>query len=197
MGAPRMSEQVAGASKAFMDLAARSGRELEAALREGSSPSVDALLGYEYRGYNHGALAGALGIRKFFKGFFTTGDGAFGFNVRARRSRIEGDWIAVPDDSAPRRFAFFGVVASSERVRREPYADAVLLDYGLGGNRRYGLATRLRDHVVRVDEGSDDLLLGKAHFALGDALVPAGYFLLERHRPFEADAGFGLTRERL
>jgi hypothetical protein len=38
---------------------------------------------------------------------------------------------------------------------------------------------------VRVDPGSDELLLGKAYFAIGSARIPVGFFLLERRRPFE------------
>ena len=39
--------------------------------------------------------------------------------------------------------------------------------------------------MVRVDPGSDELLLGKAYFATGPARIPVGFFLLEQRRPFE------------
>ena len=41
----------------------------------------------------------------------------------------------------------------------------------------------LRDYLVRVVPGSDDLILGKALLALGPARVASNYFVLERHRP--------------
>ena len=40
--------------------------------------------------------------------------------------------------------------------------------------------------MVRADPGSDELLLGKAYFAVGPARIPVGFFLLERRRPFDA-----------
>ena len=46
----------------------------------------------------------------------------------------------------------------------------------------------LRDYLVRVNPGSDDLLLGKAYLAVGPARAPLGFFLLERRRQFEPDA---------
>ena len=57
------------------------------------------------------------------------------------------------------------------------------LDYGRGGNGRLNPISTLRDYLVRVVPGSDDLLLGKAFVAVGWPRVPVGYFLLERYRP--------------
>lgn len=175
---------MASSSQAFQRLAARSARELEAVLRRGHAPAVDALLGYEFRGYNHPRRAALLGIRKFIKGFFTVGDEVLGFNTRTRQNGLDGAWIARPDDSEPGRFAFFRVLAPGPGGREGAHGHAVLLDYSSAGNPAYDPSRLLRDHVVRVDEHSDDLLLGKAYLALASARVPVGFFLLERHRPF-------------
>jgi hypothetical protein len=43
---------------------------------------------------------------------------------------------------------------------------AALLDYSRGGNRGYDIARVLRDYLVRVEPGSDELLLGKAFFVV-------------------------------
>jgi hypothetical protein len=59
----------------------------------------------------------------------------------------------------------------------------VLLDYGQGGNRPYDIARVLRDYVVRVQPGSDELLLGKAYFVVAGARLAHSYFLIERYRP--------------
>jgi hypothetical protein len=65
----------------------------------------------------------------------------------------------------------------------------VLLDYGAGGNRGYDVARVLRDYVVRVESGSDDLLLGKAYFVVGGRRLASSYFLIERYGPLsDADA---------
>ena len=174
------------ASERFRELAARSGDELEEVLRGGGPPSTTALLGHEYRGFNHPALTRLLGIRKFIKGFFPAGELAFGFNARTRQNGLEGDWIARPDDANPRPFAFFGIAPVQPEARDARYPNAVLLDYARGNNPAYDPARLLRDHLVRVDESSDDLLLGKAYLALGRARAPVGFFLLERYRPFVA-----------
>jgi hypothetical protein len=175
---------VAFASPAFRSLAARSGRELETILQRGRAPAIDALLGYEYRGFNHPRRSALLGIRSFLKGFFAAGDEAFGFNARARQNGLDGEWLAKPDDAHPRPFAFFGVAAVRPGERDSAYPHAVLLDYAAGRNAVYDPARLVRDYLVRVEEDSDDLLLGKAYLAVGPARVRVGFFLLERHRPF-------------
>jgi hypothetical protein len=59
----------------------------------------------------------------------------------------------------------------------------VLLDYGRGGNRGYDIASILRDYLVRVEPGSDDLLLGKAYFVVARARLASSFFLIEHYRP--------------
>jgi hypothetical protein len=44
----------------------------------------------------------------------------------------------------------------------------------------------LRDYVVRVSPGSDDLLLGRAFLAAGRRRVPVGWFAIERADRIEA-----------
>ena len=167
------------ASEEFRRLAKRSRRELEALHRAGETPDIAALVGYEYRGFNHPALMRALGIRQFIKGFFSVRDQAFGFNTPAKQSGLEGRWVAKPDEANPKRFAFYSVEA---RHSGAGHPQALLLDYSRGDN---GLPAKLiRDYVVRAQPGSDELLLGKAYMGR----VPVGLFLLERRRPFEPSA---------
>lgn len=173
------------ASQAFRDLAASSGDELEAVLRRGRRPSIESLLGYEYRGFNRPPATALLGIRKFIKGFFPSERQAFGFNARVAQNGLDGEWIAKPDDVNPRRYAFFGVAPVVPDGRDHRYPQALLLDYSRGGNPLFDPSRLLRDYLVRVDEDSDDVLLGKAYLAVGFARIPLGFFLLERHRTFE------------
>jgi hypothetical protein len=42
------------------------------------------------------------------------------------------------------------------------------------------VARRLRDYLVQVTPGSNDLLLGQAFLAVGRARVAVGWFALER-----------------
>jgi hypothetical protein len=168
------------ASQAFRRLAARSRAELEAIHRAGDTPDVAALLGFEFRGYNHPALMGLMGIRKFIKGFFPARGQAFGFNTPVKQNGLEGTWLGKPDEADPKRYAFYSV-EDPDPMGRHP--NALLLDYSRGDD---GLpASLIRDYVVRADSGADELLLGKAYFALGSVRTPVGFFLLERRRPFE------------
>ncbi|MDQ4097225.1 MAG: hypothetical protein M3144_05075 [Actinomycetota bacterium] len=59
------------------------------------------------------------------------------------------------------------------------YPNAVLFDYGAAPEPERGLAARLRDYVVRVTPGSEDVLLGRAFLAAGRRRVPVGWFAIE------------------
>jgi hypothetical protein len=56
----------------------------------------------------------------------------------------------------------------------------VLFDYGAVPEPERGLAARLRDYVVRVEPGSDDVLLGRALVAAVGRRIPVGWFAIER-----------------
>ena len=57
--------------------------------------------------------------------------------------------------------------------------NALLLDYGAGGNRCLDPSGLIRDYLVRVEPGSDELLLGRAFLALGPFRPSPSYFVLE------------------
>jgi hypothetical protein len=146
-------------------------RDLETVLVRGETPAADGLAGWEFRGWNTPAFARLLGIQEFVKGFFRGADGAlYGYNRQPGKDK---------------RFGFYRVDAVDAAARDNAYLHALLLDYGRGGGTALDPTTRLRDYLVRVERGSDDLLLGKAFVALGRARVPVSYFLLERLRPTE------------
>lgn len=176
--------EVRSASITYRRLAGLSNRALEAMLVRGDRPSLEAVTGYEYRGYNIAPVLSLLGIRKFIKAFFVTPSGAhYGCNTPVIQNGLSGPWIARPSEGAPRRYAFFSVAPIDAEARDNAYLHALLLDYGKGGSRFYDPARQLRDYLVRCVPGSDDLLLGKAYTAMGPLRIPASFFLLERHRP--------------
>jgi hypothetical protein len=185
------------ASPAFLDLAAKSNRELEEILRRGTMPSVDALVGHEYRGFNRPARTALLGIRKFTKGFFEAEDEAIGFNMLMKQNGLDGQWIPRGGAANPRRLGFFSVAPVQPGGREDLYPRALLLDYAAGHNPVYDPSRLLRDYVVRVREDSDDLLLGKAYVALGAARVAAGFFVLERHRPLTSAPALPASASRV
>jgi hypothetical protein len=173
---------MADVSPAFQRLAQSSRRDLEKVHRAGATPDTSALVGFEFCGYNHPVVMGLLGVRKFIKGFFDARGHSFGFNTPVSQNGIEAAWEARPDEENPKRYAFYSVEADHSGDR---HPNAIFLDYSRGDD---GLpANLIRDYVVRVEEDSDDLLLGKAYLALGPARIPVGFFILERRQRFEPD----------
>ena len=160
----------------YRELANASRAERARVFAAGTAPDIAALEGWEFRGWNTAWITGVLGFRKFVKGFFAREGGAYGCNSPAEQNGLEGDWRTKPSEDEPGWYAFYAVdPAATTRPR-----DAVLLDYGRGHN---GFPAKLlRDHLVRVSPGSDDLLLGKAFCAIGPLRVPVSYFILERRR---------------
>jgi len=177
------------ASTQYKRLVGQSRAALEALMVGGETPSLSALVGYEYRGYNIAPVLALLGIRKFIKAFFTVSNGAeyegqiYGCNTPVVQNGLQGPWRAKPSEAAPRRYAFFSVEPVGPEARDNAYLHALLLNYGQGGNKPYDPSRQLRDYLVRCVPGSDDLLLGKAYTALGPSRIPATFFLLECHRP--------------
>ncbi len=171
------------ASKEYRRIAALPARQLEKLVVRGETPDVDALVGWEFRGTNTPWTADVLRIKKFVKGFYRDGTGTWGYNVPVRQNGVAAPWIERPSDDAPKRFGFFAVTGVGAEARDNAYLHALLLDYSKAGNPIVDVTKVLRDYLVRVEPGSDELLLGKAYVAVGPARVPAGYFVLERHCP--------------
>jgi len=183
-----------GASAQFRTLARSPRSELEQIVATGEAPSIAALVGHEYRGYNTPRMTALLRIRTFIKVFFTDPEGgaAMGANTPVHQNGLDGAWAARPDEDHPRRYAFFAVTPVDPRA----HPGALLLDYGAGNNRPWDVARLLRAELVRVAPGSDELLLGKAHLALGPARPAVGFFVLERRRPAPDAAALELSRAR-
>ncbi len=179
---------MASVSAAYLELADRSKHELEAVFGAGTPPDVSALTGFEFRGYNRPRAAALLGIRKFIKAFYLDRSGRpFGCNTPVARNGLDDEWLARPSTERPKRYAFFQVEPADPGAPDELRRGAALLDYGRGGNPAYHIARILRDYLVRVEPGSDELLLGKAFFVVAQTRLADSFFLIERYRPL-ADA---------
>ena len=174
-------------AQSYEALAKMKDKDLEFVLRSGTTPALDGLAGWEFKGYNVPNITELLGFRKFKKGFFVgPGQSAeqgeiSGYNVVVEQSKIQEPWNAKPSEDAPKRHSFY----KAYKVRKEEvdcqYPNALLLNYGLGGNAIYNPAGLLRDYLVQVDADNPDLLLGKAYFAIGPFRVFPSFFLLERY----------------
>ncbi len=175
---------MASVSARFLELAGLSKGELDAVFAAGSPPDVSALTGFEFRGYNQPRAAALLGIRKFIKAFYLDRSGQpFGCNTPVAQNGLAGEWLPRPSAEQPKRYAFFRVEPGDPDAPDGRRHATVLLDYGHGGNRAYDIARILRDYLVRVEPGSDDLLLGKAYFVVARARLASSFFLIERYRP--------------
>jgi len=155
--------------------------DYEAQFMRGTTPSLDALAGWEWRGLNTPPWFRLLGIKKFIKGFYRDDAGAvWGYNCPVEQNRTREPWIAKPDDKNPKRFGFYTVTPVDATARDNRYLHALLLDYGKGNNPRLDPSAGLRDYLVQLEP---DVLLGKAYYAVGPLRVPtASFFILERHR---------------
>lgn len=163
----------------FEELTKLRNTELERFFLAGGSPDAGALAGFEYRGWNVPWFTRLLGIQKFIKGFFAGPDGVEGYNTPVRQDGLADPWTRLPDAARPKRFGFYRV------GRDERHPRALLLDYGASArNAWYRPERALRDYLVQPDPARPDLLLGKAHLALG-ARVPVSFFILERLRRTE------------
>jgi hypothetical protein len=162
-------------------LARASRHELEQTFQRGTTPEIDALVGWEFRGIN--CISRLTGLQKFVKGMFRGEDGrVMGYNIRAVQNVLDGRWHLRPSTDAPRRFGFYEVSPVDPTARDNLYLHALLLDYGKGGNAPWDVTRGLRDYLVQVDANNPDLLLGKAYYAVGPARLASNFFILERLR---------------
>ena len=169
-------------------------REMSNAQREvvmatGTAPRFEDLVGWEFAGANTPPIFRLIGIRKFSKGFYegpprsARGPEPFvqGYNVPVKNNGDDEPCLLQPSREAPKRFGFYRVHRVVEGSRDDRYPNALLLDYGLGGNGLFG--PPLRDYLVQVYPDDPDLLLGKAYLNLLGLRIPTNYFVLERlHR---------------
>ncbi len=169
----------------FADLIAMSNEELDAVLQSGTAPDPDALVGWEFRGFNPPTFAKILGFQKFIKGFDRDDAGnVYGYNlfVEDARGGPDAPWVAKGDGGPDTRHGFYDIVP----LATDTGIDGVLLDYGSGRNAWYNPEAVIRDQVVQVSAGNPDLLLGKAFLQIGPWRVFSNFFILERLRPAPA-----------
>jgi len=158
--------------------------DLEKVFVRGTTPNLDELVGWEFRGINHLPLnklpiANLLGIKKFLKGFFRTEDGrVMGYNAPVQNNALDGRWHV-----AEKKFGYYEVLPVDPTARDNKYLHAVLLDYGKGKNPPLEPSQVLRDYLVQVDPNNPNLYLGKADAAIGPLRIPTtNFFILERFR---------------
>jgi hypothetical protein len=175
----------------YLALVATPTRSLAKVMRRGETPDVSSLVGREFRGTNlPAATARLLGLRRFIKGFTAVDhDRVEGYNVSVSGADLSTPWTERRQRDGRREWARFTVGPVDPTAVDNRYLEALLVDYGAVAEPEPGVAGHLRDYLVRVGPGSDDLLLGHAFLAAGRARVPIGWFLLE---PLASDAPGGV-----
>jgi hypothetical protein len=169
----------------FDEIIALPNRELDRVMASGETPDAERLAGYEFRGFNPPFFAKLLGFQKFMKGFWVDeAQKLAGYNlfVKNPRGGPTAPWEPTKGGGPDARHGFYDVAPVQGMGRYTDFPNAVLLDYGSGRNSGLNPESRIRDFLVRVDPGSDDLFLGKAYLDLGLFRVFSNFFILERLR---------------
>lgn len=184
-----MNDPTLPPSQDFLRVLRLPGDQHEAMMIRGERPDADQLTGWVYRGGNVPLWARLVGIGKFAKGFYRGTPGTYqlredgdlyGYNVMVRQNPTEQPWHLKRSPQAPLRHGFYKVSYVDPEARENDYLHALLLDYGRGGNPAIDPSSQIRDYLVRVEPGRDDLLLGKAYVRLGPLKVHTNFFVLER-----------------
>ena len=182
---------VSPASHRYLSFNEMSKSDLETAFLRGVTPSLESLVGWEFRGMNHPKWARLAGIKKFVKGFerrdapseaSTSGAAGglppvYGYNRPVKQNQLTEAW-----NVGDKRFGFYLVTPVDPTSRDNAHLHAVLLDYGRGGNGRFDPTRGLRDYLVQVDSDDPNLFLGLAKYALGPFRIQTNFFVLERLR---------------
>jgi hypothetical protein len=169
--------------KSLKDYAGMNKADLWKIFNASKAPKFEDISGWEFRGWNHPAFASLLGIRKFIKGFFRKdGKIPMGYNIPAAQNGADGQWMAKPSEENPNRFGFYTVKPVDMKSAENLHGNALLLNYGEGGNPFIGFTWVLRDYVVQPDPDDVDHLLGFAYIALGPLRIKSNFFILERRR---------------
>src|SRR5258706_8388731 len=108
-------------SPRMLDLERMPMRELDRIFVRGATPSLDALVGWEFRGLNHLVfmlpLARLIGIKKFVKGFYRAEDGrVMGYNSAVKNNVLDGRWHV-----ASKRFGFYETAPVDPTPRGNKY----------------------------------------------------------------------------
>lgn len=94
---------------AYLELVATPSRSLTAIMCRGTTPDLDALLGWEWRGTNLPATSRLLGIRRFIKGFHGRRGRPEGYNVSVAGSDLTSPWTERAQRDGRREWAPFTV----------------------------------------------------------------------------------------
>lgn len=145
------------------DLVAMDAAALDRTMRNGHPIDEAVIADREYDGVslNLPAVVERLTWVKFKKVFHRESDGSLrGWNCQVDQTPLSEPWVLTLKDGAPITYGHYRVVPTDGYRMPRPYDGGLMLDYGLGGNKRTDPTAAVRDPLVAVNEGDSTLLLG-------------------------------------
>jgi choline dehydrogenase-like flavoprotein len=166
----------------FESLSRAKKSELDKLMKISPAPTMDEVLGDEFRGWNLNASTRLTGTRKFHKGFFGTSglDHIWGYNMPTQQNDFDQPWMTTPSDDNPKRYFFFKVFPGDSKWL---YPKSLVIDYQ--SSREYFPLNPIGytvDYLVYPDPANHDLILGKSYIEVGPIKLFLGYFVVERRR---------------
>jgi len=164
--------------------------QLAAALAAGHPIEPDALADRSYRGVSLGlpGFVDRLAWKTFAKVFHRDRERGVlrGWNLRLEQTGLAGPLVPRQRGGHDFHFGHFHVLPSAGFALPRALPQALVLDYGRGGNPRFDPTRAVRDPIVAVNAGSAELLLGWTYLELGAIRVGTpSYFTLEAVGPLE------------
>ena len=164
--------------------------QLAAALQAGHPIASEALANRIYRGVSLGlpAFVDRLAWKTFAKVFLRDRQRQVlrGWNLRLEQTGLEGPLVPRQRKGVDFHFGHFQVLPAAGYTLPRPLPQALILDYGRGGNPWFDPSNAIRDPIVAVHEGSAELLLGWTYLDLGALQVGTrSFFTLEAIGPIE------------
>lgn len=165
-------------------------RQLMRALCEGHPIDPAALDDSMYKGVSLGlpGFIDKLAWKTFEKVFLRDRETGVlrGWNVRVEQRGVDAACVPQLKDGKPLAFGHYEVVPARGRRLPKPCDQGLLIDYSLGGRRRLSFGARLRDPIVAVNAGSEELLLGWSYLDFGFVRIGTpSFFTLERIGPLD------------
>ena len=93
--------------------------------------------------------------------------GLRGSNVAVTDNSLAEDWIDAKRNNLPVTYWHYVVVQASGHPLPGPYEKGLLIHYGWGGNSRLSTMRPIRDPLLAVNAGSNELLLGYSYLDFG------------------------------
>jgi hypothetical protein len=164
--------------------------QLAAALARGHAIASDALANRIYRGVSLGlpGFVDRLAWKTFAKVFLRDRERKVlrGWNLRLAQTGLTGPLVPLQQAGHAFHFGHFRVEPAAGYAMPRALPQALVLDYGRGGNPRFDPTRAIRDPIVAVHAGSAELLLGWTYLDLGAFQIGTpSYFTLEAVGPIE------------